>query len=206
MIKLTKITQYKLLIGEGKAEEIFFRELINTMNLNNDEILITSYGGKDNLTNFLETLPLIPGYDELKSLGITRDADNSIQSAFQSVNSILNKHKLPMPKSLNNLTAQNNSIKISLFFLPDNKNSGMLEDLLLNSLENDPILYCIDSYFECVKNQTGKQPKNMAKAKIHAWLASQKNSDKSLIDATKAGYWDYNNLAFNNLKQFILLL
>ncbi|WP_017294227.1 DUF3226 domain-containing protein [Geminocystis herdmanii] len=205
MIKLTKITQQKLLIGEGKAEEVFFGELINILNLNN-EILITSYGGKDNLSNFLETLPLIPGFDELKSLGITRYADNSIHSAFQSVNSILNKHKLPMPKSLDNLIAKNNHIKISLFFLPDNKNSGMLEDLLLNSIENDSIIDCIDSYFECVKNQTGKQPKNMAKAKIHAWLASQKNPDKSLIDATKARYWDYNNFAFYNLQQFILSL
>lgn len=206
MGKLTEITKPKLLVGEGIEEEQLFRELIKNILPNNSDILITSYGGKYNLAKFLKALPLIPNFQELESLGITRDADNSIQSAFDSVCSALKNNNLPAPRKLNNPTAINNNLKVSIFFLPDNQKEGMLEDLCLQSVEDDLGMSCVDSYFECINNKARRQPKNMAKARLHAWLASKKISDKRLGEAAKAGYWDFENSAFNKLKNFILSL
>ncbi|HEY9701857.1 MAG TPA: DUF3226 domain-containing protein [Allocoleopsis sp.] len=205
MSKLHQITKHKLLIGEGIEEEELFKELLKKMSINQD-IAINSYGGKNNLINYLETLQLIPGFDNLESLGITRDADNSIQSAFQSVCSALNKYNLPTPKNLNNPIANNGILKISLFFLPDNKNNGMLEDLCLQSVANAPGILCVENYLQCIQESTNRQPKNIAKAKVHAWLSSQIEPDKRLGEGAKKGYWDFNNLAFAPLKQFILSL
>lgn len=198
------INQPKLLIGEGKEEEIFFSELIKSIGVKN--ILVTSYGGKDNLVNFLETLPLIPGFNNLESLGITRDADNSSNSAFQSICSALNRNNFKHPKNLNDVCVFNNTLKISVFLLPNNKDNGMLEDLCLQSVANDLAIPCVESYFECVKNQAKRLPNNMAKAKIHAWLASKEKPDKRLGEAISFGYFDFNNSAFNQLKNFILSL
>jgi hypothetical protein len=43
----------------------------------------------------------------------------------------------------------------------------------------------------------------MAKARVHAWLASHRVPDKRLGEAALADYWDWTNSAFDYLKQFL---
>jgi hypothetical protein len=90
--------------------------------------------------------------------------------------------------------------------LPDNQNQGMLETLCLESLENDTSMNCVNQYFDCIKEESNIFPNNIHKAKIHAWLASRTIPDKRLAEASEAGYFDFNNSVFDNLKQFILSL
>ncbi len=200
MNKPLTITQPKLILGEGKEEKDFFDELLKIMNISNIEI--ASYNGKNNLSNYLKALQLTPGFSNLTSLGITRDADNNKNDAVQSILTALRNNKLPTPKS----DKIENILNIQIFILPNNNNEGMLEDLCLQSLADQPEISCLDAYFECVQNKTGRQPKNMAKAKVHAWLSSQVEPDKRLGEAAKAGYWNWNSPAFEPLKQFILSL
>jgi hypothetical protein len=82
----------------------------------------------------------------------------------------------------------------------------MLEDLCLQSVDDDPGVSCLEDYFNCIQKKANRQPKNLAKAKIHAWLASQNEPDKRLAEAAKAGYWNWDSPAFEPLKQFILSL
>ena len=110
---------------------MFLSQLIEYLEINN--IQVNSYGGKDNLNNYLKTLPLIPGFSNLRSLGITRDADESFDDASKSIEYSLTKHKL---NEIENL-------KIEKFILPDNSSPGMLEDLCLKSIHTDPIS-CIE--------------------------------------------------------------
>ncbi len=46
----------------------------------------------------------------------------------------------------------------------------------------------------------------MAKARVHAWLASQIEPDKRLGEAAKAGYWPWDSPGFDRLKQFLQAL
>ncbi|NEP38852.1 MAG: hypothetical protein F6K35_06155 [Okeania sp. SIO2H7] len=220
---ITKITEPKLLIGEGIEEKRLFSALIKKMGIT--DIQITHYGGKNNLGNFLETLILIPGFDTLTSLGITRDADNSKERAEQSICTALTNNNLPLPNNQKTATQPLTKLSISTFIVPDNKNEGMLEDLCLLSVNDDPGMSCLEEYFKCIQTNTGKQPKNLAKAKIHAslgptslatamlstpsardWLASQDEPDKRLAEAAETGYWNWDSQAFDPLKQFILSL
>lgn len=203
--KTTKITitKPKLLLGEGREEQLFFTELLKFMNISNMEILI--YNGKDNLSKYLKNLPNIPGFSELISLGITRDADDNKDRALQSVLTALTNNKLPTPAEQNKNNSEN-QLSTKIFILPNNHSGGMLEDLCLESIADDLQMSCVEGYFQCIQNQTGRQPKNMAKAKVHAWLASQIEPDKRLGEAAKAGYWDWNSPAFTPLKDFILSL
>ncbi|MDY7012535.1 MAG: DUF3226 domain-containing protein [Cyanobacteriota bacterium] len=57
--------------------------------------------------------------------------------------------------------------------------------------------------FECVRQQVSQQPKNMAKAKIHAFLASQTRPDLRLAEAAEKGVWNWNSPVFSRLKQFL---
>lgn len=197
-----QIEQPKLLIGEGNDEVIFFQTILKHLNLT--DIMVEAYQGKNNLSNYLKTLKVRPNFSQLTAIGITRDADDSIQSAFDSIKSSLQKINLSIPTNLGEKTNENP--QISIYILPDNQNSGMLENLCLETVKDEPAMICVNEYFQCLKINSNTYPNNLAKAKIHAWLASREIPDKRLAEAAQAGYFDFNHSAFAKLKQFILSL
>ncbi len=192
----------KLLLGEGREEQIFFTAFLAHLNIS--DVQVEQYGGKQKLPSYLRNLPKTPGYLEVISLGITRDADDSAQSAFQSVCSSLNTASLPVPSKPGEIAGD--SPQVSVMILPDGQNSGMLEDLCLAAVETDPVLQCVDEYFDCVYRTSGRKPNNMAKARVHTWLASQLEPDKRLGEAAKAGYLPWDSPGFDSLKQFLQAL
>jgi hypothetical protein len=197
-----KFSKPKLLIGEGREEQFFFRAFLAHLNIN--DVQVEQYGGKSSLPSYLRNLRNIPGYLEVISLGITRDADDSAQSAFQSVCGSLNSALLPVPSKPGEIIGD--SPQVSIMILPDGQNSGMLEDLCLTAIETDPVLQCVDEYFDCVYRTSGRKPNNMAKARVHTWLASQIEPDKRLGEAAKAGYLSWDSSGFDSLKQFLQAL
>ena len=196
------LSKPKLLIGEGKEEVDFFTAFLAHLNIS--DIQVEQYGGKQGLKSYLRTLVVRPGYLDVVSLGITRDADNSAQSAFQSVCNSLNRASLPVPSQPREIVGDNP--QVSVMILPDGQNTGMLEDLCLTAVETDPVLQCVDEYFDCVYRTVGREPNNMAKARVHAWLSSQIEPDKRLGEAAKAGYWPWDSPGFDSLKQFLQTL
>jgi hypothetical protein len=193
------LSKPKLLIGEGKEEVDFFTAFLTHLNIT--DVQVEQYGGKQELPSYLKTLVVRPDYPNVVSLGITRDADNSAQSAFQSVCSSLNRASLPVPSKPGEIVGD--SPQVSIMILPDGQNSGMLEDLFLTAIETDPVLPCVDEYFDCVYRTSGRKPNNMAKARVHTWLASQLEPDKRLGEAAKAGYLPWDSPGFDSLKQFL---
>ena len=196
------LSKPKLLIGEGKEEVDFFTAFLTHLNIG--DVQVEQYGGKPGLPSYLKTLVVRPGYLNIVSLGITRDADNSAQSAFQSVCSSLNKASLPVPNQPGEIVGD--IPKVSVMILPDAQRNGMLEDLCLDAVSTDPVLPCIDEYFDCVYRTSGRERKNMAKARIHTWLSSQIEPDKRLGEAAKAGYLPWDSPGFDSLKQFLQAL
>ncbi|NEQ36443.1 MAG: hypothetical protein F6K40_09215 [Okeania sp. SIO3I5] len=188
--KPKSIEKPKLIIGEGRDEESFFSALIKHLEI--DDIQVDSYGGKHKLKNYFKALPFKPGFSNLRSLLITRDADESFDTASQSINGSIRQNKL---NEIENLT-------IKTFIFPDNKSSGMLEDLCLSAI-NDSDMGCIEEFFQCIKENTNRESNEFSKAKIHAWLSTQTIPDKRLGEAAKAGYFNWNNETFNELINFI---
>lgn len=179
-----KFSKPKLLFGEGREEQIFFTAFLAHLNIS--DVQVEQYGGKKNLSRYLSNLHNIPGYLDVISLGITRDADDSPQSAFQSVCGSLDSASLAVPNQLGEIVGD--SPTVSVMILPGDQRNGMLEDLCLDAISTDPVLRCVDEYFDCVYRTSGREPKNMAKARIHTWLSSQIEPDKRLGEAANAGY------------------
>ncbi|EDZ96799.1 MAG: hypothetical protein P5702_11870 [Limnospira sp. PMC 1291.21] len=190
MRKPIRIDKPKLIIGEGIEEKIVFSRLIKSLKI--EDIQVESYEGKGNLGKFLKSLHLIPGYQQLQSLGITRDADESFKSASESIDNFI---------SNSNFSAAG-TVKITQFIMPDNGSPGMLEDLCLKSIAANEI-QCVDDFLECIYNRCERTPKNLAKAKIHAWLASQVNPGKRLGEAVESGYIKLEDEAFQQIIEFI---
>ena len=190
MNKNRRVKKTKLIIGEGVEEEYFISALIKHLEI--DDIQVFSYGGKHNLNDYLNLLQSSSEFSNLRSLGITRDADESFDTASQSIDDSIRRNKL---NERENLT-------IKKFVFPDNSSPGMLEDLCLRAID-DSDMGCIEEFFQCIKKNTNRESNEFSKAKIHAWLSTQIQPDKRLGEAARAGYIDWNNETFNELINFI---
>jgi hypothetical protein len=92
-----------------------------------------------------------------------------------------------------------NKIKVGIYIMPGNKNEGMLESLCLQIVEHEKEYKCIEEFFNCIP----EKPKNIAKAKVQAFLSTRKNFVHSLGLAAKKGYWDFEHANLRELKKFI---
>lgn len=195
------ITRPKLLLGEGDEEVYFFNALLRHLRI--EDVQVEQVGGKGNYKNFIITLPKRPGFLNVEAVAITWDADDNMAGAFQSVCSSLNRAGLEGPQAAATYTT--GRPRIGVFIMPNCSDGGMLEDLCIESIANDIAMPCVDAFLRCVE-AGGRRPNNLAKAKVHAWLASQVRPDKRLGEAAQAGYWNWGDPAFNLLKQFLIQL
>jgi uncharacterized protein DUF3226 len=203
----------KLLLGEGIEEVYFFSALLDHLGVT--DVQVDQYDGKSRIAAGLRAIKGRSGFiNQVVSLGVTRDADYAddpaddaaaAQRAFQSVCGALAYANLPVP--IAPMVKAADKPEISVFILPDNRLPGMLEDLCIAST-SAPDINCITEYFDCVELKTGRVQvrRNVAKSWAHAWLATQSEPDKQLGQAALAGYWDWNNPAFDLIKQFVLQL
>jgi hypothetical protein len=211
---LNPIDKPRQLIVEGRDVEEFLKALLREMELS-EEIQIRNFGGVDQLANFLQefqdfvqAVRQAPGSEgllvqEITSLGIVRDAERHIdpEDAFKRVCTALNGIGLTAPSQIG--TFEGSNPKVGIFILPDAKTKGMLETLCLRSVVNHPAMQCVDEYFDCVNNRLGSLPKNMEKARVQAFLASNTKYVPHLGLAAQKGYWPWDSPAFDHVKQFL---
>jgi len=196
------LSKPKLLIGEGEEEVRFFTALLKHLSI--EDIQTEQYGGKRGLTRYLRNLPARSGYPALMALAVTRDADDNASDAFQRVRDTLRQLRFPTPDASGRFA--DGSVRAGVFILPDGRNPGMLEDVCLTAIQSYPEQLCVETYFKCVADVAHRQSNNPSKARVHAWLASQPEPDKRLGEAAEAGYWPWDNPAFDLLKQFLRAL
>lgn len=193
---MLEITKLKIIAVEGRDEDNFFSALFD--NLGISDIQIIDFGGKTNYKKRIKSITKVSGFSKVKSFALTRDADdNPPGSAFESIKYSLQQAGLSVPNSLNVFTKSNPSIGV--FIMPGDSKEGMLEDLCLQSIENLPVIDCIDSFIDCSE----EKPSNQSKAKIMCYLATKGPSSNSLGLAAKQGIWDFDSESFNELKDFI---
>ncbi len=80
--------------------------------------------------------------------------------------------------------------------------NGFLEDVVLEAVQNDPVIPCIDGFLECLRQPTLTFPTNESKARIQVYLAA-KGSDYRLGLSASSGYWSYDHSAFAEVIGFI---
>jgi len=196
-----EVTKPVVLIVEGQEDKSFFSALIRHTRLEN--IQVEGIGGKTELPRQLNQLSKSRGFlDNTVSLGIIRDADENAGGAFQSVCSALQHAQLPIPRQV--LETQRGSPHVTVMILPGNNAPGMLEDICLLSVAQDPAIACLDQYFDCLSKQEGiNYPHNISKARVHAFLASRDRADLRLGEAAQRGYWPWNHSAFDQVKSFL---
>ncbi len=199
-----EIKSKKLLFVEGADEFNFFDKLLNHIDLHDVQTIVT--GGKTRFSSDdgFEAITALPGYENVTALAVIRDADSDANNAFRSVANTLEKFKLPVPENAG-MFFQGETKKVGIYIIPDGTAPGMLEDLCLEIVKEEPVMHCVEQYIACVrKNADRKQfPKNEKKAKIQAYLAGMHEIVNSLGLGAQKGYWDFNHPSLNKLKAFL---
>ncbi len=194
-----EILKTRLIIVEGKEDELFFEALIKHLSLNNIQVL--PIGGRTELRKYLKAIIKTPGFDKVTSLGIIRDADSNPMATLQSIRDALRSVRLPVPEKA--VVPFGDKPKVVIMILPDENTPGMLEDLCLRAVRQDPAMFCVDQYFQCLQQKHLTLPSKISKAKVQVFLGSRSEPGKLLGVAAQAGYWPFDFEAFSILKKFI---
>jgi hypothetical protein len=193
----------KLLLVEGNEEVYFFTALQQHLRIGNVQIF--PFNGKDNLNPFLKTLIALPRFHEVTTVGIIRDADSSKKSTMQSVQNALRRANLPVPKTPLQLTGS--KPRVAFLILPHGRNSGMLEDVCLDSEKNNSLMQCVETYMQCITDKkAGPRITMLSKAKVRVFLASKEEPNLLLGQAAQKGYWNWDDVSFEPLRKFISLI
>lgn len=175
------ITKPKVLLVEGRDEEFLFLALIKKLGL--DDIDIRAFGGVAQFRSRVKTLPRISGYGTVRSIGVVRDADDDTESAFQSVCDSLLDAGLPQPDEP--LQATGSDPRVSVMIVPTRARTGMLEDVCLASVADDPAMLCVEEFFECLGRAQRRIPTHLSKARVRTFLASREVLEEAHFEFIK---------------------
>ncbi len=196
-----ELQEAKLLIAEGKDEENLFSKLIEQVGLQGIQVL--GRGGKTQFRSLLATLKADPAFSRVESLGIVRDANANCDVAFRSVCDALKDAGLPVPTKAWTSTDGASPPRVTVMILPADNQNGVLEDVCLASIEDDPIMTCVNQYFACICEQGSSRPKSLSKAKAHAFMASRTEPCVRVGEGALKGYWNFDHPAFDQIKEFL---
>ncbi len=192
----------KQIVVEGKDTCQFVDALVEDLDLK--DIQVHDFGGVSEIHAFMKAFVLLPGFGRIKGLGILRDAETSASGAFQSVCTALSNVALPIPPGPETFTAT--TPHVGAFIFPGSGSSGMLEDLCLQAIQSDPVLPCVDGFFNCAEQTSGAMAPpthRLAKARTYAFLSTRERPHLRVGEAAKAGYWDLSDPAFAALRSFL---
>lgn len=207
MSKPEPINKKKLLLAEGKDAFHFLCHACNFYRQTED-VQVMDFGGNDDLPNFLLYLVNMDKFDEVNTIVIARDAETDAEAAINSIRASMLQKKIlsadiPVPEKPFEYTA-NDTMKTAFMVFPGpQQEDGTLEDLCLSTVENDPLLECVDGYLECAKAK-GEQFPHFHKNRLHCFLAGKKDHAGSPIShAFKAKVWPPDHPALEPFKRII---
>lgn len=193
-----------LLLCEGEDEVNFFSAWLPELGLT--DVQVMAYQGKEKLSTFLADLPKLRGFEKVKRLAVTRDADDDASAAASSMAHAVDHSPVK-------------DLSPSTMVLPGNGRPGALESLWLESLSGSDYASCVDQFFECI-TEKGWQPSQVfaknEKARAQLWIATKDTPNERFGIAAwhgrrnaeqpwmKEKWVDFNHPAFAELKQFLL--
>lgn len=170
--------EYKLLV-EGNDEKQFLKSLFKKLDLPINFDIIDC----NSIANVKVELRIrLKSSNNTKVLGVIIDADNNLDSAWQSMRDILvrsKKYTPPEELPLNGLVLHPNDdsdVIVGVWIMPNNCERGMLEDFLAKNIPNDDkLMPYVDKAMTEIEEQGINEYKavHKPKARIHNWLAWQ---------------------------------
>jgi hypothetical protein len=190
------LTLPKLLLAEGNTPMHLLEALLRSLGIS-ESVEIRNFGGIGQLKTHLPALQLMGGFADVISLGIVRDAEGDAAAARQSVEQILASAGLT--------DKDRAAFNSSVFNLPDNAHAGMIEDLCLAAVQDDPVYGCVERFMECAESVGADLPQGLARSKSLAQVYLATKDDPQMFPGLAAykGHWPFASPVFDELKAFL---
>jgi len=203
MAPRTEIVKTKLLVVEGVDALHFCISALDAYGV--DDVQVMDFGGVRDLTAYLKSLSLFPGYDNVKTIVIARDAESDPVAAINSVRSSFKQTSLPVPQNPFEFTGA--TLKTAFMIFPGYEvqalTPGTLEDLCLDVVKDCSTFDCVNAYIQCLQSN-GHEIKRPHKAKLHTYLSGKSDFVGLKIgEAAKAGAWDWDHLKLKPYRDII---
>jgi hypothetical protein len=194
------VSKLKFVFCEGGDDLAVTKGILGSIGL--ADFRVEPFLGKDNLRNFLRDVQTRPEFAQnlVTSVGIIRDADDNPEAAFRSVCDALLVNGFKVPESSGGFAR--NGIKVGVLIVGPNAGRGMIEDLCLNSVRERPEFACVENYLDCITQKSGRKDFS-SKARVRVWMASQADYDLYVGKAAEKGYWPWESLVFDSIKEFL---
>jgi Protein of unknown function (DUF3226) len=166
------------------------------------DLQIEKFLGKNKLRQFLKDLQTRPEFaaNMVQAIGIVRDADQDGDAAFQCVRDALSANGFNAPEE--NGGFAENGIKTGVLIVGPKGGKGMVEDLCLDSVCHHPEFSCMEDYFQCITQKSGRKDFS-SKARVRVWMASQVDFELYVGKAAEKGYWPWEDPVFDTMKEFL---
>lgn len=184
----------KVLLVEGETPLHFFEALAKHLGIET-QIEIRSFGGIKQLGAFLKTLASTAAFQEkVTSLGIARDCENNPVAAQNSMDAAIQAANIDAQK-----------VTVSTALIPNTQNPGMIESLMMQSVQGSTVIPCIDAFFNCAVSTGLEIPQGMNRDKhiAQVYMAAHDHVQMPPGIAASRGLWPFNHAAFDDLKAFL---
>lgn len=181
-----------LLLVEGKDDEHVFYHLLKHHQVP-QQFAVKRQDGIDRL---LETLPVQLKASDLERLGVVVDANTNLDARWQSLRDILIRagyHGIPLsPHPDGTVVEQAGKPIVGIWLMPDNRLPGTLEDFCGFLVPpDDPLWGRAERCLQQIPEDERRFPmERWSQARIHTWLAWQKEPGAPLGQAITARYLD----------------
>jgi len=191
----------KLVLCEGKGDKKVISALCEALKING--LQAEDYGGRDKLLEYMVGLPKRPEFvlRQVESVGVTQDADQDGQAAWDGVRDAV-KAAFGVVLAARGKPAGAQPRVAGFIVARPGEDRGMLEDLCLAAVSQQPGYSCLEDYFRCLTEKTGKQTYH-PKARFRAWMASQSDYELHAGLAAEEGCVPFTHPVFDPLRDFL---
>jgi hypothetical protein len=186
------VAQGRILLVEGKDDEVVVCNLCQRRNIPE----VFKIKQKNGVESLLEAIPVEMKGSNVERLAVVLDADENVASRWQQLATLFRTNfgvSLPKePGGGGTLTRIPNGPLFGVWLMPDNRVPGMLEDFLAFLIpDGDPLLPRVDCFLQDIPPQMRRyRDSHKSKARIHCWLALQKEPGRPFGTAITARYLD----------------
>lgn len=187
-IGYTDVVRDRLLVVEGDFDFGFLRELLDRNGRRKVQILPVD--GRKKISARTQVRILADDKDQLRWIGVARDADADASAALRSLQGTLRQLQkirgwIPIPDEAWRRMDNGSGRSVTLFVFPEGEASGDIERWIWSALKDDTIASCVDRYVSCLSDAEVELPR-VWKTRVYAYLSALARPEMPLRAAARA--------------------
>ncbi len=202
--KFTEVTEPVVVLCEGRDEQVLLQTLAAASHV---QVQCVDCGGSQQFATRIKVVMKAPGFAQVRALAIVRDAETDSAAAAQSIRACLQNEGLPVPEAELQL-ASDATISTAYLVVPRGGADGMMEDLILRVMQDQPHWPCQTGYFDCLASKGLDLSIDEKKRWVQAGLAALTGGHlaRNIGEAAQKSLLPLDHPAFDELRNLLRLV